>query len=189
MYLIVEMFIKFEIGEKTMKKAMIMLSSLFMLTGVSTVSANDNTKRVNEIKTQIKELQKELKELEGDDSKSEAHKVGDEVTIGDYVVKIVSVSYEYNPDKTLLLEFEVTNNSEEDFTYTGIDFRVYIDGKEMEALPLISLPFGDINPGRTVTGKVSFGIKAEGKLEIEWEPRSYDDDTLHALWKIDDIAE
>lgn len=181
-----------------MKKSLILLASLFTLGSfVPFVSAegNPNQERIEEIEAQIKELQAELKELKGDDDNADedgdAHSIGDEVEIGDYVIKIKEASYtdernqyeDVDPENVLVLTFEITNNSKEDLLFTGANFKVYIDGKEMDTYPISDVALGTIAPGRTKEAKSGYAIFGNGDVEVEWTP-TFNFDKLRALWKL-----
>lgn len=174
-----------------MKKSLVLLASLFALGSfVPFASAEDNPNqaRIDEIEEQIKELQAELKELKGDD---DAHSIGDEVEIGDYVIKIKEVSYtdernqfeDVDPDNVLALTFEITNNSNEDLVFTSSDFKVYIDGKEMDTYPIRDVALGTISPGRTKEAKSGYAIFGTGDVEVEWTP-TVNLDNIKVLWEI-----
>ena len=175
-----------------MKKTSLVLLAAFSLVSAPVLAEeNPNQDRIDEIEAEIKELQEELKDLKGN-SESDTNSIGDSVEIGDYTIKITEAYYtnervefeETDPDKVLVLSFELTNNSDEELTYTSNDFKVYVDNKEMKPYAL-EAALGNVSPGRTVEEKTAIGIIGDGDIEIEWQP-SINFDDLSVLWVLDD---
>ena len=177
-----------------MKKSLVLLASIFTLGSfVPFISAeeNPNQKRIDKIEAQIKELQAELKELKGDGEDEDTHSVGDEVELGDYIIKIKEVYYtdernqfaDVTPENVLVLTFEITNNSKEDLLFTSADFRVYLDGKEIDTYPISDGSLGTISPSRTKEARSGYAVFGEGDIEVEWTP-TFNFDNLRAIWKV-----
>lgn len=179
-----------------MKKALLLLSSAFILgTPVVAFAQDDNSDRIAEIESQIEELEAELKELRGD-SEVESdgkYKIGDEVEIGDYVVTITDAEYtderssveDVDPDEVIVLSWRLTNNSDEDLMFTSGDFKLYVDGMEMDTYS-IEADLGNVTPGRSVESKSAYAVMDDGEIEIEWSP-TFNFDDLLAVWSLDDI--
>lgn len=184
-----------------MKKSLVLLASVLALGSYvpsALAETNPNQKRIDEIEEQIKELNAELKELKGDDKDGDTYSVGDEVELGDYIIKIIELSYtdernqfaDVDPENVLVITFEITNNSEEDLLFTSSDFKVYLDGKEIDVYPISNNALGTISPNRTKEAKAGFALFGEGDIEIEWTP-TFNFDNLRAIWRItpEDIEE
>lgn len=174
-----------------MKKRLLFLTSIILVSMAQPVVAQeDNSKRISEIEAQIKDLQAELKKLKGEED-SKFYKIGDVVEVGPYTLKLLSVEYtnernqfeDVNPDKVLLIKYEITNNSDKDESFFSSNWKLFVDNKEMKSYPVGS-DLGTVNAGRTVESTASFAIIGDGNsYELEWTP-TFNLDNIKGLWKI-----
>ncbi len=179
-----------------MKKSLLCASAIALLMSFATIHAeeNPNQKRIDEIESQIKELESELKELKGDESKEskeDATSIGDTQTVEEYEITINEISFtdernqfeENDPENVIRIDYTVKNNSDEDVSYSGSDFKVYVDGKETSVYPNDN-SMGALSPGRSLDGVAYHTVEGDGEIEIEWSPLSYFGKE-RALFKID----
>ncbi|MBG9982145.1 DUF4352 domain-containing protein [Aerococcaceae bacterium DSM 111020] len=144
---------------------------------------NPNQKRIDEIESQIKVLQSELKELKGDENSedgNDAPGLGETQTVDAYEITINEVSFtdernnfdDSDPDNVIRIDYTIKNNADEDVSYSGNDFKVYVDGKETSIYPNDN-SVGALSAGRSLDGVAHHVLEGDGEVEIDWSPLSY----------------
>lgn len=145
-----------------MKKSLLLLSSLFILSGVSTVQAQTADELKEQAQQQMQELNETLNELRkayGDD----AMKVGDTITFDSGLI-------------ITLNDAEITTPDEYDFeevTGTMVRFDITVDNQTSESLSVSAHDFDLYDGDRVATehlskdffsADIASGMKAEGSI-------------------------
>lgn len=158
-----------------MKKSLLLLSSLLVLSNVSPVLAGDKEDRIKEIETQIEKLEAELKELKGEDGEG----LGQTVTVEDVEITVKEAYYstKLNPtsdkeaDKVLVLKYDVKNNQKDEI-FASMNIDVYADGMKLETYPYVGGTSPKISSGKGSEVIAGYAIKDGVKeLELEFRPQ------------------
>lgn len=134
---------------------------------------------------QTEETTSDGSESEDAEESSETYSVGDTAEVGDIEFTLNSVSTtdernemaETDPAMVVKIEYEITNNTEEEIPVGG-DLQVYDGtGNQVELYPLDNT-MGSLQPGKSIQGTDHYGIE-EGPVEIYFEPMmSFDDPAI-----------
>lgn len=149
-----------------MKKAIALLSSILILGGV-TALAQDNSKRIEEIKTEIKQkedeiklLKDELKHLSGTEKKENEFELDEPLDFGDFVltVKDFWVTKDFNGNSVVVIEAEYENTSDKEVAPAfSVSIKGYQNGVETGSVLMaenvdVSQGMKNIKPG----GKINY---------------------------------
>lgn len=167
-----------------MKKSLVILSSLLLLSTANVAFAqdSDHSERIAEIEAQISELKVELKELR---SNSTGEVIGETFAHGEIEATIVDVylTEERNEweeavfNNILTIEYKIMNNTD-DGILAGYDFELYVNGEKAEHYFLLDDNSDVVSAGRSITVKQSFGFDSDSDdLELEFsDTHTYPDD-------------
>ena len=106
------------------------------------------------------------------------HKIGEKVTFEDvdYTLKSAKLS-DSDPygkpkkGKILTLDFNVKNNSDQKVYISSMSFRLYKDGKELDAFYGGEKRLGgDYEKGTDVNGAIQYDVEGAGKYTVKYVP-------------------
>lgn len=170
-----------------MKKILSLVLSLLLLIGLSAcggTSTGDDTAKKKDNQEQSSQensqSQDESQNQENNQNQSQANtgafELGDDVTTGDYVVKINSLrkSIDMNGNPAVIVNYDYTNNSEETTSALGsILVSVFQDGIQLDnAIGAEGIESDNyikqVRPGNTIQGcEEGFITTSDSPLEIE----------------------
>lgn len=159
-----------------MKKKLITLASLFLLSNVGTVYGQENAERISEIESKITELQSELKELTKDETAVDGEPLGIVEFDGGSI--LFKEAYVYEDDmspggKSVLFIMDYTNKS--DKPYQPSSSMIWqVDAKQESDTQVFDLTNNyssdrykvdsfknshiDLKPGATIEFEFSYGL-------------------------------
>lgn len=166
-----------------MKRSLLLLSSLLLISAVTPIAAQDDkAQQIEDIETQIAELESQLKELKGEEgSKTTDGLIGEtfeqdniEVTIND--IYLTEERNEYKDEEyenILVVEYTLQNNGDRDYPASS-ELKLFVDGKQADDYFFTGDSTGTVSAGRSSDIRESFGFDGNyEELELELELKEY----------------